>query len=240
MILTAHQPLYLPWLGLFHKIYLAEKFCYFDIAQYQNKDFNNRNKIKTNTGELLLSVPVESKDHFSKKLYEIKIQDGSWKRKHLKSIRLAYQSTEYFEKLFPLLEAVYAKNHTFLNDLNFELLQLFLSELGIDRPIVKASDYEFKGQKSDLVLDMCVQLKADIYIFGSQGRDYADVKSFHDQKIDLYFQDYQHPQYSQKNGDFISHLSVIDLLFNEGPKSLEILLKNNLQHLKKDSLESRA
>ena len=66
MILTAHQPVYLPWLGLFHKIALADQFCIFDIAQYQRKDFNNRNKIKTHTGPIWLSVPVESKDHFSK------------------------------------------------------------------------------------------------------------------------------------------------------------------------------
>ena len=46
MILTAHQPVYLPWLGLFQKIQAADLFCVFDIVQYQKKDFNNRNKIK--------------------------------------------------------------------------------------------------------------------------------------------------------------------------------------------------
>ena len=66
MILTAHQPVYLPWIGLFHKIYLADQFCWFDIAQYQKRDFNNRNKIKTAQGELWLTVPVESKNHFEK------------------------------------------------------------------------------------------------------------------------------------------------------------------------------
>ena len=44
IILSAHQPVYLPWLGLFHKIALADIFCVFDIVQYQRKDFNNRNK----------------------------------------------------------------------------------------------------------------------------------------------------------------------------------------------------
>ena len=71
LILTAHQPAYLPWLGFFHKIAIADLFCYFDIAQYQSRDFNNRNKIKTYEGELWLTVPVESKNHFSKKVGEI-------------------------------------------------------------------------------------------------------------------------------------------------------------------------
>ena len=60
MILTAHQPTYLPWLGLFHKIALADKFCFFDDVQYQPKDWNNRNKIKFSNGkENWLSVPVK-------------------------------------------------------------------------------------------------------------------------------------------------------------------------------------
>lgn len=231
MILTAHQPLYLPWLGLFHKIYLADQFCYFDNVQYQNKDFNNRNKIKTSSGELLLSVPVESKDHFSKRLREIKIVSGSWKRKHLKSIRLAYQSAEYFDFLFPEMEKIYNKDYSFLSDLNFEFLRLFLNKLEISRPIVKASDYEFTGEKSELVLDMCLKLGANKYIFGSQGRDYADQKSFQEKAVEICFQDYQHPVYSQLHGDFISHLSVIDLIFNHGPSSLEILLDGNLRSL---------
>ena len=64
MILTAHQPSYLPWLGLISKIMKADLFCYFDCVQYQKKEYDNRNLIKTNSGILKLSVPVESKNHF--------------------------------------------------------------------------------------------------------------------------------------------------------------------------------
>ncbi len=64
VILSAHQPVYLPWLGLFHKIALTDIFCFFDIVQYQRKDFNNRNKIKTSAGPIWLSVPVKSSGRF--------------------------------------------------------------------------------------------------------------------------------------------------------------------------------
>lgn len=229
MILTAHQPLYIPWLGLFHKIYLADQFCLFDIAQYQNKDFNNRNRIKTNSGDLLLSIPVESQDHFDKKICDIKILPGAWQRKHLKSIRLSYQSAPFFEPLFSEFEAIFSKDYKFLTDLDFDLLKLMLKFFGIQRPIVKATDYDFKGQKSALVEDMCVQLGANVYIFGSQGKNYADVESFRSRGIEVYFQDYQHPTYSQLHGPFIPSLSALDLLFNHGPKSLEILLSGNLK-----------
>jgi hypothetical protein len=68
MILTAHQPAYLPWLGLFHKIAISDAFCYFDDVQYQVKDWNNRNKIKTAGGEVWLTVPVLAKGYREKKI----------------------------------------------------------------------------------------------------------------------------------------------------------------------------
>jgi hypothetical protein len=229
MILTAHQPVYLPWLGLFHKIALADRYCIFDIAQYQTKDYNNRNKIKTHAGPIWLSVPVESKDHFQKKLCDIRVINNGWNRKHAKSIRLAYQKAPYFKEYMEPLEAILLKEHVFLTELNTELLLFFLAALGIDIPIVKASDCDFSGYKSDLVLDMCVKLGASHYIFGAQGRNYADVPSFTVKGIGVTFQDYVHPVYQQQHGAFEPYMSVIDLLVNEGPRSREILMSGNVQ-----------
>jgi len=105
MILTAHQPVYLPWLGLFHKIALAEKFVFFNEVQYLPKDWMNRNKIKTPSGEIWLTVPVLRKGHRGMKTSEIKINnDIDWKRKHLNSIRLNYKKSLYFKKYFPFTE----------------------------------------------------------------------------------------------------------------------------------------
>jgi hypothetical protein len=228
MILTAHQPVYLPWLGLFHKIALADLFCYFDIAQYQTKDFNNRNKIKTHSGEIWLSVPVESKNHFSKSVGDIRIVQDGWPRKHFKSVSMAYQKAPYFRDYIGQLEEVLiAQSFETLSALNLAILRLAMRNLEIHTPIVKASDYSFKGAKSDLVLDMCVQLKADVYIFGAQGRDYADVESFRVRGVEPHFQDYRHPRYRQLHGEFQPYMSIIDLLFNEGPRSREIVMSGN-------------
>lgn len=235
MILTAHQPVYLPWLGLFHKIALADLFCYFDIAQYQTKDFNNRNKIKTHDGDIWLSVPVESKNHFDKSVGEIRIVQNGWQRKHFKSISLAYKKALFFENYIGELEAIYiSQSHETLSTLNLAILCFAMRNLGISTPIVKASDHVFQGAKSALVLDMCVQLKADTYIFGAQGRDYADVESFRAKGVEPYFQDYRHPQYRQLHGEFKPYMSVIDLLFNEGPRGREIIMSGNdgREHLK--------
>ena len=114
-----------------------------------------------------------------------------------------------------------------MSDLNIEIISYCLKSLNINVPLVKASDYDFIGQKSDLVLDMCIKLNATDYIFGAQGVNYAEVKSFLDKDINVYFQKYVHPKYQQLHGNFESYMSIIDLLFNEGPDSLKILLNGN-------------
>ena len=229
MILTAHQPVYLPWLGLFHKIALADLFCYFDIVQYQRKDYNNRNKVKTSNGELWLSVPVESKNHLSKNVSKILIVQDNWAKKHLKSIELNYKKTLFFKDYFPKLQSILInESKDSLGHLNLKLLEYFMECLKIDTPIVKASDYNFEGIGSDLVLDMCVKLDADSYIFGEQGKNYADVKAFKESEVVVKFQDYIHPVYRQIGRNFLPYMSIIDLLFNEGEKSYEILMSNNI------------
>jgi len=232
MILTAHQPVYIPWLGLFHKIFLAEQFCIFDIAQYQTKDYNNRNLIKTHQGEIWLTVPVESKDHYQKKLCDIKIINNGWNKKHLKSIELSYKKAIFYKEYIEGLEQILiGKQYEFLTDLNTDILKFMLKAFDIHIPVLKASDYDFTGSKSDLVLDMCIKLKANKYIFGSQGKSYADLESFNKNNIKVYFQEYNHPEYTQLHGSFLPHMSALDLLFNEGPKSKEILLLGNIKNL---------
>ena len=229
MILTAHQPVYLPWLGLFHKIALAETFVYFDQVQYLPKDWMNRNKIRTKSGSIWLTVPVLRKGYRDLKTSEIEINNSiDWQKKHLRSISLNYKKSPYFENYIPFFEDVYSKKWKFLGELNEYMLKWFLDELGIKVNFLNANDFKFQGEKSSLILNMCKELNASTYIFGTLGKDYADVQEFEKNNIGLIFQNYNHPKYSQLYREFISHMSVIDLLFNHGPKSLEIILSNNI------------
>jgi len=229
VILTAHQPVYIPWLGLFHKIALADKFVFFNEVQYLPRDWMNRNKIKTPNEAIYLTVPVLKKGHRDKKTSEIEINnDTNWQKKHLKSILINYKKAPYFENYFSFFEDVYKKKWKFIADLNEYMLRWFLKELSIEVDFLKASDLDFKGTKSDLVLDMCKQLHADVYIFGSQGRDYAKTDDFVNSEITPIFQEYKHPIYSQLHGNFVSHISIIDLLFNCGPDSFKIIMSNNI------------
>ena len=85
---------------------------------------------------------------------------------------------------------------------------------------------------------MCLRLKADVYIFGAEGQNYADVDKFRAHGVEPFFQNYRHPVYRQPHGEFLPYMSVIDLLFNEGPRSREILLAGN--DTRADLLAARA
>ena len=138
MILTAHQPVYLPWLGLFHKIALADQFVSFNQVQYQVYDWNNRNRVKISSGEQWLTVPIMRQRHMDKLLTDMQIDaTKTWRRKHWKTISIAYRKAPFFNHYAPYLEDIFAKKWDYLVDLNENMLSLFLDFLGIKTPILK-------------------------------------------------------------------------------------------------------
>jgi len=229
VILTAHQPTYLPWLGLFHKVALADTFVSFNGVQYLPRDWNNRNRIKTADGCVWLPVPVLTKGYREKPLRAIEINNHEpWRRKHWRAISFAYRKAPHFERYASFLEETYNREWHYLAELNDAMLRWFLQELGIKVQFIDASKLELEGSKSVLVLDMCRKLGATTYIFGVLGRDYANVTDFNAAGISLVFQDYIHPEYPQLHGTFEPRLSVLDLLMNCGERSKEILMAGNI------------
>ena len=208
MILSAHQPSYLPWLGLFYKISLCHVFCIFDTVQYERKGFDNRNRIKTSHGAQWLSVPVKQSGRRAQKCNEVEIIQNGWQRKHLRSIEQSYAKAEWFGRYFGELEGIILNPHiTRLHELNEEILMFGLRELRMDRVVVRAQDHDFVGSKSDLVLDMCIKLGADAYIFGGEGKSYADVHVFESAGVTPSFLNFVGSEYPQMHGAFIPKMS---------------------------------
>lgn len=233
MILTAHQSKYLPWLGIFHKIALSTHYVHFDQVQYQKKNFLNKNYIKTASGDSLrMTVPVQTSGRYDQCIAETRIDNRMpWARKHWKSMRLAYARAPFFSRYESFFEDVYSREWDLLVDLNRYLLDFFLSELGIDVEQIYMGEGQFTGKGSELVLDMCKKLGADLYVFGSGGKEYADAEDFAKANIALCFQDYIHPEYPQLHGDFVEGLSIVDLLFNCGDSSFAALMEGNIREV---------
>ena len=229
MIITAHQPVYLPWLGLFHKIALADEFVYYDHVQHSAHDYTARNFIKTSQGKHQLIVPVKKARSLSIRLKDLKIdQTAPWRRNHWNTIKMNYARSKYFHQYKDFLYNLYQKDWEYISDLNYNLLKYFLSMIGLDTKVICSSDLEINGEKIDGVLEMCNKLNADTIIFGKYGMDYVNLDLFNKAGIKCIFQDYIHPRYNQIFGDFIPNLSILDLLMNYGEKSLDIIMSGNL------------
>lgn len=234
---SGHQPVYLPWLGLFHKLYLSDVFVYMDTVQYLSGDWNNRNKIKTSQNSLMLSVPINKKKSKNLNLTNIKISNDNynskdfWQRIHWESIKINYKKSPFFDLYKKDFEEMYLeKKWDNLVDLCWYQFNLFRRYLGLEnKKIIRMSEKEFSGYKDDLVLDHCIKLDCNAVIFGELGKNYVNLNKFNEKNILVYFQKYNHPVYNQRYKNFIPNLSIVDLLFNEGPEnSKKIFLENNV------------
>ena len=229
MILTAMQPTYLPWLGLMARIAEADQFCLFDVCAPDGSSqdsYESRNRILGANGPHWLSVPIHR--HRNEPLSETRIvQTVAWQSKHWRAIEAAYRKAPFWDRYAPELEPFYLDvSWRYLAELDEVMLRWFMNVLGLRQPVRRASTLGWlSGTKSELVLSMCKALGADVYIFGANGRDYADVEAFKRAGIEVRFQEYHHPTYPQfgRNGTFESHLSTLDLVMNCGPDSLRIL-----------------
>ncbi len=228
MILTAHQPNYLPYLGFFHKIAQADTFAILDNVQFVKGGkfgWMNRNRIRSPDGWIWLTVPILTKGKFQQLILDTKINNNSpWQEKHFNSLYHNYHRCAYFKKYIGFFEDIYKGHWDKFCDLSTEIIKYIIKELRIDVKVVKSSKIGAEGKATDYTIDLCKKLKADTYISGIHGKDYLDESLFLKENIKLVYQEFAHPVYKQQFAGFIPELSIIDLLFNCGPDSLDILL----------------
>jgi hypothetical protein len=221
MIVAIHQPLYLPWLGFFGKILQSDAFVILDTVQYVKNEWENRNRVRTPEGWQWLTVPVEYR--FPQSILETRINNREpWQRKHLKTLRQLYGKAPCFSEIIPHLEPVYERSWERLAELNLELIRRILNLLGVEKPLYRASEMNIPASDStDRLIRICSKLDASVYLSGSQGRVYMDLERFSRSGIEVKFQGFEHPRYTQAYPGFESALSTVDMLFCAGPASVK-------------------
>lgn len=215
MIMAAHQPAYLPWLGYFDRIARSDAFVFLDTVQFEKNSFTNRNRVKTPQGPAWLTIPVKVKGHTHSTMQELMIDNTqNWKIKHLKTLKMNYSKAPLFAARWPKLEELYDRPFELLSDLCFEHLGFWLRELGVSRRIVRARDLQVRSAKSDLILELCGKLGADEYLSGPFGKDYLDDAEFQAAGVKVRYHDYKAPEYPQLYGPFVPNLGIVDLWMN--------------------------
>jgi len=220
LILAAHQPNFIPWIGYFHKMAQADKFVLGDDVQYTTHGFINRNYIKTRQGKQWLTVPVITKGKGLQRINEVRIdKDQNWQQKHWSTLELNYKYAPYFEYYADYFQQLYKKKWEFLVDLNIELIEFVRKQLNIPCPIQLSSELDLRSDATERIVDMATKTGCTKYLSGESGKNYMNEKLFEDAGIELIYSGFQNPTYHQQFGEFVSHLSIIDLLFNEGVRA---------------------
>ncbi len=219
------QPGYLPWLGFFEQMHRSDIFVIYDDVQYDKHGWRNRNRIKTPQGWQWLTVPVLTSGQNKPINKDVQIDNlHNWFVKHAASIRQHYSKAPFFDAYFQEFNAIYEKSWKFLIDLDLTLIELITDSLRLKRELKFASDLGVQGSPTERLALICKHLGGTRFYEGKAGADYIDASIFQAHNVELVFQDYHHPEYSQLYGDFVGYMSIIDLLFNHGPDSLDILL----------------
>lgn len=219
------QPSYLPWLGYFAQLHQSDVFVVYDDVQFDKHGWRNRNRIKTAQGAQWLTVPVctHGKNHPANS--EVLIDNTQpWRKKHLDSIRQSYARAPYVRDYLGIFEEIYSREWLRLLDLNMAFFRGLSDALGLRREILFASELDVQGDPVSRLIDICRKVGASHFFEGASGKDYIDGDRFADAGVTLEYQNYQHPVYPQLHGPFLPFLSIVDLLFNCGPRSLEILV----------------
>lgn len=210
-----HQPDYIPWLGLFYKMYLSDVFIHLDDAQFSNQAAHNFNVIKTPQGELRLKFPVEVKFgdpiNVVRPKYELK-----WNEKHLKTIEMNYSKAPFFKETFPEIKDLYLSQFKSVAELNITLNEFIATKFGIKPKFILASDFGLTTLREEKVIDLTLAVGGTKYISGNGAKAYQTESHFTDRGVELWYLDYKPIEYPQIRGAFLPCMSVLDYIFNCG------------------------
>lgn len=214
------QSNYIPWKGYFDMINDVDLFVFYDDVQYTSRDWRNRNKIKTANGPLWLSVPVG--DSRSRLVDEVRIPEPGWQAQHWQTLKQNYGKCVHFERYRAYFESVYLeRTWTSLSELNQSVIRHISTEfLGCRTRFASSRDYRSDGSKQERLLSLLKDMGASSYLSGPAAKSYIEPERFAEAGIQLGWKDYAgYPEYPQRFPPFEHGVSVLDLLFNVGPKA---------------------
>ncbi len=194
---------YFPSISHFVAMAQADKVVFEVEDNFQKQTNRNRMYIYSPNGVQLLNIPV--KHNGNRQLFkDVKIEPAfDWQKQHFKSLEAAYRSSPFFEYFEDDIQPIFGKKHTFMMDLNFEIMDIVTSCLGMSYKPEKTIEY-FR-----------------------EANGLQDFRYLADGKKDKSAFEPYTQVFGDKHG-FINNLSILDLLFNEGRYALDYLKEQGL------------
>lgn len=219
LIVSVHQPNYLPWLGYFYKVSCSDVFVFLDDADFPNRGYLSRSQILIQGQPAWLTVPVLKQ---TAAIYLVQQADAKWAEKHIKTIEANYRKTPFYDTYSGAIADV-LRSHAgaSLAELNIALINLVCGWLGIRTCIVKSSGFGLSETSDDRLIRLVQLCGGRHYLSGKGGANYQSPEKFAQAGIDLVYSNFKPISYSQRGAEeFVPGLSVIDALFNVGGDSI--------------------
>ncbi len=215
------QSNYIPWKGFFDAIHMVDTLILYDEMQYTKRDWRNRNKIKTENGLQWLSIPVQVKGKFYQKINNTEVSGQDWRQKHWNMLEHNYKKAPYFKRYADELKKIYlSSEETNLSTINRNFIELICGWLNITTTIKRSCEFSLKGDKTEKLVDLCLQLGATDYYTGPAAKNYINTELFHNEEINIHWIDYTgYAEYPQLFGAFEHEVTILDLLFNTGDRA---------------------
>jgi len=220
MIVSAHQPVYLPGIILFNKLALSDACMLLSHCQFVVRSWHQRNRIRDRDAPMWLSVPVNA--GYKQPIAEVQVAGQKWRRKHVGSLRQAYGRRPFFDTYFPELVRLLSIDYPSLADLDIALIRCLCQWLEIDTPLHDSRDFGLSLHKTELLIESARALGADHFLSNIGSSVYVEEAVMAEQRVQHHWQRFEHPVYEQ-GLPFVQDLSVVDLLFNIGPRSAQVV-----------------
>jgi hypothetical protein len=225
------QPAFAPWLGYFGLIAAADRFVILDEAQVIFRSWHHRNRLFMPDGSVgWINAPIRRKGMYRARIMDTPVDLGSREWTKLgQTIRQAYARAPFFGQVWPLVEEWMAEPEDNLAGLNTRLIKTISQGLGFSPDWVLSSELGAEGRRSALILGLLKKSRAATYLSARGSFGYmAEEGLFPLAGLEVAFQDFHHPVYSQIHSkDFVTHLSILDALFNLGIEATARLIKDS-------------
>lgn len=224
------QPTYIPWMGYFSLIDKVDEFVFLDSVQIVGRSWQVRNRIKFEGKEKMLTIPMDkSNDRDKRLIYNTKYIDSDWKKNHLAIMSQAYKKSAYFDVIFPFICCLYEKEYESIGDFTENCIRTISEKIGIRTIFSRSIDMDVVGKKDELLVDICKNIGAEVYISAQGSAAYIEMSNpggaFTRRGVELYYQNYLHPEYKQVDSPFVSHMGIYDLLFNVGFDNALVIIR---------------
>lgn len=200
------HPTYFGPISQYVALLKAEEVIFENEDNYQKQTYRNRMYIYGANGKLPLNIPIKHTGNKSnhQKYRDVRIEnDFPWQKQHWKSLETVYRTSPFFEFYEDDFHPLYLQKFEYLIDFNYSCLQLALDCLQMDLSYKKTT--EFFLHPTDMVnARSLVEAK----------RDHPDIEPY--------------PQVFQDKFGFLTDLSIVDLIFNEGPNAANYLQSQDL------------